>query len=713
MLLSTTFKSLNPVFVLNSLQSQPIELSQEELYQNLQGFEVDGDTIISLHGDPWIDVSVGERRLGLRMYINLVLEEGQVLNTQIYYRDNVSWFVEERSFWVQTHNGLNIIEKPIPPFNYLRLDLTDQADERIIVEKVIVDNYQYNRAGFFVIIVSMLLILALVCLYIGNERIPRIQKIYGQLVKSYKLKKWTEFCQKEGRLLSSIQSVFKHSKGFYITTLLVLIGCFLFTLTNPSIGMDDIYFAKFFYPEHVSLMVDRWTYILWLWVIGTLKFLPMSTDFIVVIFLYISGIIYAHLLDVVSKNQVSEVGKTIFSCGVISFSYTAHLFIFMSANIMVMPAFLMTAICMLVFYKMWTNQLNKMVGSAIFIFAGMMANDYGYQFIAVALFILLLLMLTFDDEKVLTLKKTILVTLCYVGLTVLSIIGYYGIGRLLQMIYGVERQAYTTRFFAHDFSQGLISVLFRIVGGIGNMYRVSNTMRMIFIISIVLLVVSVIDSIRKKNIVIFLVAALLCLSPFLLPILLGNMNLPLRTLMHIALFFGFALFYTYDTLRRIPIIGIVLKYCSAIIIASVILRQVILMNTIFYIDFERYQWDRQVSYTMITDINRINTEDKPILFIGQIDFNHPYGTYEFIGRSIFWWDRFGILHSELRSDHVLTFWNFIGYQFTVAPIPDYDLLLEWYESMPAFPQEGYIIDTGDFILIKVGEGTNLVRYVEQ
>jgi len=183
-------------------------------------------------------------------------------------------------------------------------------------------------------------------------------------------------------------------------------------------------------------------------------------------------------------------------------------------------------------------------------------------------------------------------------------------------------------------------------------------------------------------------------------------------LIHTALFFGFALFYIYDTLRNIPIVGIILKYCSSIIIAIVILNQVIEMNTIFYIDYQRYQFDRNTSQTIITDINRLNTEDKPILILGAINFNHPYGRYDFVGHSTLFWSRHAILSSELHSQEILSFWYFMGYQFTIAPIADKGLLLELFESMPAYPQEGYVMDAGDFIIIKLGETTNLVRYIE-
>lgn len=706
-----TFGSRNPIFILSILQMESIEFSQEELYQNLHGFEQDGEVITSLHDDPWIYVSLGEKRFGLRLYINLTLEEDQILNAQIFYRDNVSGFSEEKSFWVQLHNGLNVIQKPIRHLEYLRLDLTNQPYENMIVEYVVIDNYQYNWARFFAINVSLFLLLLLICLYIGSERIPRIKTLYIRFANTDKAKKWLQIHKKERAILINIQSVFRHSKMFYITTLLVLIGCYLFTLVNPSMGIDDVHFENYF-CNHFSLMTGRWTYIVWMWALGYLRFLPMSTDFIVVISLYMSGIIYAHILDLVSKDRVSEVGKTIFSCGIISFSYIAHLFVFMGANIGVMPIFLATSICMLVFYKMWNKELNKIVGSAIFIFTGMLANDYGYQFIAVALFILLLLMLTFDDEKDLTFGKTILATIFYTGLTVLSIIAYFGIGRLLQSIYGVGRVPYVEDFFQHDFSQGFGSVLSHLSYGIRSLYQNNETMRMVFVISIVLLIASIINSIRQKNVMILIVAAFLCLSPFLLAILLGNMMMPMRTLIHTALFFGFALFYIYDTLRNIPIVGIILKYCSSIIIAIVILNQVIEMNTIFYIDYQRYQFDRNTSQTIITDINRLNTEDKPILILGAINFNHPYGRYDFVGHSTLFWSRHAILSSELHSQEILSFWYFMGYQFTIAPIADKGLLLELFESMPAYPQEGYVMDAGDFIIIKLGETTNLVRYIE-
>ena len=709
--LSSMTGSLNPILVVNSLQKQPIGFSQEELYQNLHGFERDGETITSLHDDPWIDISMGETRLGLRMYINLILEEEQILNTQIFYKRSGGQFTEERSFWFQSHNGLNIIQKPISSYDYLRLDLTNKSDESMVVVDVIVGNYQYNWVRFWATNVSMLLLLVFVFLYIGNKKIPRIKNIYLQIINSNKVKEWSQIEKKEKKVLSNIQLIFKHSKGFYIATLLVLIGCYFFTLANPSMGVDDEAFAKYFY-QHVSLLAGRWTYLVWIWAFGTLRFLPMSTDFFVVISLYISVIIYAHILDLVSRNQVSEVGKTFFSCGVISFSYTAHLFVFMGANINVMPIFFITSVCILVFYKMLQNQLNKIVGSIIFIFLGMLANDYGYQFIAVALFVLLLLMLTFDDERVLTLKKTILVIFYYTGLTILSVIGYFSIGRLLQRIYGVGHSPYTAGYLGHDFSQGFRSVLLHVVYVLRSLYQSDETMRMIFIISIILLIVSIINSIRKKNMLIFFAAVFLCLSPFLLAILLGNKYMPVRTFLHIALFFGFSLFYIYDTLRRFPIIGIVLKYCIAVIFSIVILNQVIRMNTIFYIDFERYQWDRHVSQTIITDINRVNEEDKPILLLGIKNFEHPYGVYDAVGHSFFKWDRSGRLDLELSSTRILKFWEFLGYDFTIARVSDYDLLFEFFESMPAFPLDGYIIDAGDFIIIKIGEHSNLIRYIE-
>jgi len=142
-----------------------LHFSQEILYREdfLHDFNVVGETIISVTGDPQMHVYTNPEYTGRVLKIDISdLSYGET-SAQVFYAFSGEFFSEDNSVRLVLENGLNIIHLPHAGYTRLRLDLAEARGISMVVNGVTVANYislpTSLLVSFFVIVTIFVVLL--------------------------------------------------------------------------------------------------------------------------------------------------------------------------------------------------------------------------------------------------------------------------------------------------------------------------------------------------------------------------------------------------------------------------------------------------------------------------------------------------------------------------------------------------------------------------
>jgi hypothetical protein len=687
-----------------SPETSSITLSGNDLLYNTQSVGIDaaGNRITTTLDDNAIVYDVNEYKN--IQSIKLDIAGLNRLQAQVFWVSDNEQFTESKSIWFTCQDGANIIEIPNNNVRYIRLDFTNQANISFIF-----DSITFSMFDSFPIILFLSILLAgvvsilFVDILINKRKL--LKSIYNNFMYSIDIK-----------AIKSEKGMFKQSNIFTACIIITAIACYFFTLANPSMSIDDEFYPPDIYGRYNSfsgIAQGRWSGWLINKLITIFEFLPVFSGLFIVVGILLSCYIWANLFDRITNHRISDISKTVFCCGLISFSYTANIFIFMQSSAQYLVAFPIAAFLAWLFNEMISKRIKWLGGSLLFVFVGTLANDYGYPFYAISIFIIILLYIYYDDSDCYSYKMIFFNLFRYIGLLIASVIAFEIIGKLLRFIFNVQKSNYLDGFILYRIKDGLSN--FRRILDFKEIFLYDTTGHIIFLLSLLLIIFSILLSIHRRSFKIFIISFMLILSPYALSFLTGNFQFPYRSRTNISLFFGFSLMFIFMQFERVGIkylkVKLPLKWVCLPLLAFLILAQCRMMNEIFYVDYLRYQFDLSTGKEIIHDIGEKNPENKPVVLLGRFDFVSPLTTqYEVAGHSYFYWERNYSADYELYSGRIVNFFIRHGYEIKINRLTkkeEFERALDAFNAMPAYPVDGYIRDCGDYLLIKLGNETLL------
>lgn len=251
----------------------------------------------------------------------------------------------------------------------------------------------------------------------------------------------------------------------------------------------------------------------------------------------------------------------------------------------------------------------------------------------------------------------------------------------------------------------------------------------------VLLVTSVIYGIRRKNIFLPLAAGMVPVLPVLLIFVEGK-EAYYRSCQYVPLVGAFGVLLLFRAGQaHLPIWG---KRVGVLFAAALLWNQCFDMNRWFYVDYQKYEYFKGVMITVAHDLERDHDLSKPVIFGGVCQV--PYSIME-DARVDFYSPQYRIIKAlgDLVDPHLIEKYNYngsggIGYVFAETPIFStlqwgmtafdgtareiqnflrmlgYDIYIEknlqliddvnqLRTDMPHFPQEGYIREEENYIIV--------------
>ena len=413
---------------------------------------------------------------------------------------------------------------------------------------------------------------------------------------------------------------FFRDKRYSIVVILIGILSYGFTITNYSIGLDDLCFDRYVEGTYI-LSANRWGTWLLYNVLHITKFSPFWLDFIVAMLMVFTATLICTAMKKVLKDKVSIWAYTLFTGIFLSNPIIGQFFIYQSTNLSVVVSNIIGIISAIILIEnMFTAKKKWMfilVGE-ILIFAFSMYEASVQSFFAM-LFILLLIKVR--NETIGT-KDVLEVLAMGIASTIIGIIGYEIIGKIINLVLdkmqiGVKDYAlHSIRWLNVNFwnvtlkekifliNEILVFPLFEII----TRFFPATILAITSLISIIF---GIRESIKeRKDIILPLLGVIF--SSFLLIVVQGMIMYRVQFSWTITV--AFLCMYIFVQAKKIKS----LKYIVAILLIWLIIIQTNTLNDFFYNEYRRFEREKVAAYEIARDIkNCENYQDKTIVYIAK------------------------------------------------------------------------------------------------
>ena len=480
------------------------------------------------------------------------------------------------------------------------------------------------------------------------------------------------------------------NKVFIVAVILVTVLSFGFTITHPSVGMDDTAFDRYYQGKEM-LSIGRWGSYLVYQILDITEFVPFWIDFIASFIIMVTAVLWCVFLKKNLGDKLSDTAYIIFATVFISFPVINEIFIFANCNIAVMLGSFLASLGIMVFYENYTNIHKKSiyVASALILTLAMSMYEACAQIMLVSICTTAILMIyTNKDKKIKDIFKYVFSIL---GILIISVVLNSIIVKLIYLL-GVRVSDVADK----EINWGKYGIIESISLIVTNIFNAMKNYRyfpvLIFdIFALVGLVISVSQSDKRKNYMILLLYLAMFLSNFAISVLQLDSVL-YRTCTSWGLFVAIMVMVSYKILSEYDLTKII----ATVGIFILVLLQTKTLNQLFYNDYMRYQKDLSIANELIYDLEKSYDTSKPLVIMGT-----PYkgrGDYNAQSNSlsVLWWGKKAF---NDNGAEFIKFLNSLGYDYKRPDDEQYEKGKIEAETMSRYPKDGSIKELEDCIVI--------------
>lgn len=456
-----------------------------------------------------------------------------------------------------------------------------------------------------------------------------------------------------------------NNKKYIFSIVLVAILSYGFTISNFSIGVDDLGFDRYVTGPYI-LVAGRWGTTLIYTMLQIFQFTPFWLELIVTILTVIMGLIFTAFLKKECSEKFKNIHYIIISSMLISFPMLHQSFIYQSTNFSVILSNLMLMTIAILIYENFSKD-NKLTYYMICIvtlpFFMSMYESCCQTYIAMVLIIAFIQLYKNKASKEAT-KNVIK----YISTSVLIMI--YAICLNYVIVYIIKNVLAKNNLLVPDYSSKSIpwlnfkniniinvfkdNILLKIINDFKDLFYIKS----FIILAIVSLMFTIVDAIKNKKYLLILLMLGIILINFAINILQIRILYRINTswCLSIAFFASFILMY---------IDGKKANNITSILLLIIIFFHTKIMNQMFYNDYIRYQKEANYAYSIATMIIReCSDTTKPIVYFYDIkQGNNQNRINQDNGWCVIDWSTwaFGEPGSEMTK-----FINSLGFNFTIA-----------------------------------------------
>jgi len=405
-------------------------------------------------------------------------------------------------------------------------------------------------------------------------------------------------------------------KGYIVPLILVAILSFGFVVTHYSINIDTLS-ANRYYEEGMLIGQNRVTATVLEKIFNIMEYNPFFVDFIAVVFLVLSAISFCVLFKRVKDNS-NILPFTAFSCIFVSYPLINEIFVYTPASLSIAIGYFMTAISLIIMNEfIKENKMIYMIFSTILLFLAISLYESFMTVYLAAIFMILLLENISSGEKI-QINKLFFKVVYFIIPAIISLMLLIIIPQVIIKIFGVEQNHFAQK-----------TIYYQLLGFIETLKNLKNTLLIKYCINalfylpitgfvvsnIILFTISIIATIKKKKPLIFLIYIFLFISTISLSIIQGFAS-PYRTCQSFAVFCGFAFMILCYTIINCNIKKR-FKNIIFVLIFILVFYQAKNLHQIFYLNYIRYEQEKNTLIKICNEIESKYGLDKPVVFVGQ------------------------------------------------------------------------------------------------
>ncbi|MBE5883521.1 MAG: hypothetical protein E7291_03710 [Lachnospiraceae bacterium] len=678
-------------------QEKPIKIGNEEILAKVKDLAVEGNKITSLSEDSRVEIAISAPQKYVSINVaNITGVNGRRDCAQIFWANEGEPFDYERSVKFSLVVGNNTIEIPTKDYEKLRIDLTSLKDVSVEISGVELYDTMYmgnDLSDFWMQYIVAIFLIAVSAIFFNKHR-RGIKECSLEIVEKYKI----FFVERKATLCGTVilgivifgYEIFNFTLGGDEERELALA-----TLGGNVYGIDvDVNIQNFF------LVIGRYGN----WLFRKLFmfegiFTPTYTMIVTVLFLLLTAWTWCIIFDDLFQKRVNRILQILF-CGIfMSVPYASTAFIGYSILNSSSACAMFSAALALLIVLQCCKQDNKIGFAVAAIFVSFGISVYQCHVNDFILGTCICILVWFLENQKCTIKELVNRLKIHVEVFLSGLLIYVFCDKII-VANVIEKSSYTDAFIAWG-KEPIGTTIGNLLSGISNIFVSEKTPgNQYMLLGIVLYIfVLCIMCIKQKGVVRKLIAIMLglitILAAFAVSIALGGI-LHWGTHMAVMLLIAFMWFFCMQYASKLK--GKKIAYYLVVILTCfVLIRQVDIVNRIYYSAHIISELDMELGYEMGTAIVKEvgNAEaNKPLYVVGKYRHQTPIlNEVGMEGRSIF-------LRSHVYKVYLF---NYLGFPFKVGNEKSNLMAQEIAKDMPLWPEEGCILETEDYIIVHLSD----------
>ena len=521
------------------------------------------------------------------------------------------------------------------------------------------------------------------------------------------------------------------SKTYVISVALTAVLSYGYLWMHPVVNVDDTSMIRYF-SDGLAPQVGRWTLFLLNKVIPIARFGPFITDFLGVALMAAGASVFGVLLKRLTKNRLHAAFYPVFTCLMLSYPMIFEVYTYYLHN-GVGLAYLLT---MLAVYRITGEKGWKpLLVSSVLLAAAISCYESFAAVYLLGLFLAVMAGLVFTGQK-LSLREYAGTVLYGAAALLLGMVMRTVVCRLLLLVLGLDPVMRSVgASIGWIISGEALPRLLAMAKSFARYYVLnaiaSPAIGILLAAEVILAGLTVWYAVRTKKKLLLLNGLAVLLTPWLLSFVQGTM-VYYRSMQVLPVFTAFALALLVHELLTS---GKKWLGRAAVLLAAVVwFWQVSELNHWFYVDHLIYQEDVRRCAAVAVDLERLDSPDKPVVFLGKRKESGTAQEYAYVRKDsaayrflssvdrlfgenepgeekryaivqnpvwypMFDWavDAFGEPGTEL-----IAFFRMHGYPLAAPTQAMKEEALAFGADLPVWPQEGSIVEREDYIIVKLG-----------
>lgn len=433
-------------------------------------------------------------------------------------------------------------------------------------------------------------------------------------------------------------SYFLKNKWFMLMLLLSAVAGYGYVLTHGTCGIDDISIDLYF-EKGIGVAIGRWPYYIVNKVIPIAEYTPFLGDFITVLLLMLTAIVWCVLLRMLIQKEIVIWAYIAFAVWFMDYSMNADVFVFYLQNGLGF-VHLFSVLSLIAFLYLYRNevkvkqQIMIRIGVIVMLTLAISFYESAANIFLTGIMLVMLIDLLVQKKDSVFRGKRFFMAIVFAGrYLVYAMVGRRVIRSVLMKVFGIS---------AYTFYRSTSSIEWIVKGGIANIGRnLGELLEQIycdyFAIGVVyypILLFAVCSILflgavgycawKQKDGLLLLTGAGAYISLFALSVIQGDAMeyraCQIFTIFVALVFFGVVVVAA-NAKKWVHV-------CIGTIVTGAVLYSVYDMNQWFVLDYEKTEYEMQVIDQIAADLNsgEYNVQEKPLVIVG--DFELPDEIYD-------------------------------------------------------------------------------------